>query len=305
MLVQHPPQRLRVPRSYLSNTPCRHAPSFTIVTPSFNQAQFIQRTVDSVFNQGYPRLEYIVQDGASTDGTLEVLERYAGLLRYVSESDDGQADAVNRGFAGTTGEIMSYLNSDDVLLPGALAYVANYLAAHPHVDAVYGQRYLIDTDDGVVGRWVTPPHDDVVLRFADYVPQETLFWRRGLWERVGEGMDQEMQVSLDWELLLRFVEAGASIVRLPRFLGAFRVHPEQKTQALTDVMRAEADRLRARAHGRPISEGEVWRAIRPYLLRHLPYHLLYQLDERLPLRAWVPVTLNSTRSRAPQALTRL
>src|SRR5205085_3890693 len=122
-----------------------------------------------------------------------------------------------------------------VLLPGALAYVAKYFASHPTVDAVYGQRVMVDEHDRKVGVWVLPRHDDEELALIDFVPQETLFWRRSLWEAAGGQIDASLRFAIDWELLLRFREQGAKIVRLPRFLGAFRVHEEQKTAAWNDV----------------------------------------------------------------------
>src|SRR5262249_23541680 len=143
--------------------------------------------------------------------------------------DEGQTQAINLGFQHTSGEIMAYLNSDDLLLPGSLAYVAGYMAAHPEVDVVYGHRILIDECDDEVARWVLPRHDDRVLTWANFVPQETLFWRRRIWERVGGTLDASFQFAMDWDLILRFREAGARFVRLPRFLGAFRVHARQKT----------------------------------------------------------------------------
>src|SRR5262249_1995819 len=176
-----------------------------IVTPSFNQGAFLERTLASVLGQQYPRLEYVVQDGGSTDGTLAVLQRYRDqLTHWESVRDRGQAHAINLGFRRTTGDIMAYLNSDDLLFPGALAFVARYFAAHPQVDVVYGHRVIIDEQDQEVGRWVLPPHEDEVLSWTDPVPQETVFWRRRVWERVGGAMDESFQFALDWDLLLRF-----------------------------------------------------------------------------------------------------
>src|SRR5207302_369335 len=139
------------------------------------------------------------------------------------------ANGLNVGFEHATGEIMAYLNSDDVLLPGALNYVANYFREHPEVDVVYGHRVVIDEYDQEIGRWVLPGHDDEVLSWADYVPQETLFWRRRIWEDAGGMIDESFRFAIDWDLLIRFRDAGARMARLPRFLGGFRVHPHQKT----------------------------------------------------------------------------
>jgi GT2 family glycosyltransferase len=283
-LRQHPPERLTVPRFYARTKPPEPAPSITIVTPSFRQARFLGRTIESVLGQGYPALEYVVQDGGSDDGSVEILRaRDDGLARWESAPDNGQADAINRGFAGTSGEIMAYLNSDDVLLPGTLAYVARHLARHPDVDVVYGNRVLIDDEGRKVGTWVLPAHDDGALRLIDFVPQETLFWRRSLWEQVGGKVDAELRYAIDWDLLLRFAEAGAGMVRLPRFLAGFRVHDEQKTTTDHDVGIEEQDRLRERVLGRPMPHAEALRAVQPYLRRHVPLHLLHRAAARLPL----------------------
>ena len=282
-LRQHAPQPLLVPTSYLRTDPPSPAPRMSIVTPSFSQGEFIERTIYSVLSQGYPALEYHVQDGGSDDGTLDILRRYEdGLAGWASESDSGQGDALNRGFARTHGEIMAYLNSDDLLLPGSLAYVASYLRSHPDVDAVYGHRILIDEQDRKVGVWVVPPHDDDVLGVADFVPQESLFWRRRAWDRAGGRMDDSFQYALDWDLLLRLRDSGARIERLPRFLGAFRIHDEQKTQAGGRARDAEADRLRRRTHGRSMTGDEAYARTRTFMRRHVVHHTIARAVARLP-----------------------
>ena len=190
ILRQYDPKPLLVPEQYLLEAPPEPAPTISIVTPSYEQGRFLDRTLYSVASQGYPALEYVVQDGGSSDETLEVLRRYEPVLtRWASEPDEGQADAINRGFRNTTGEIMAWLNSDDLLLPGTLSYVARYFAEHPGVDVVYGNRLMIDENDAQIGAWILPAHDDVVLTYADFVPQETLFWRRRLWDSVGGSVD--------------------------------------------------------------------------------------------------------------------
>jgi hypothetical protein len=202
-----------------------------LVTPSYNQARFIGATLDSVRAQAYPALQYVVQDACSSDGTDRVLQDRAGGFDVRIERDAGQADAINRGFARTDAPLMAWLNSDDLLLPGTLRYVARFFADHPEVDVVYGNRLVVDAEGREIGRWVLPDHDPRVLRFVDYVPQETLFWRRRVWERAGGRVDAQLQFALDWDLLLRFLDAGAVIRHLPGLFGAFRVHQDQKTQA--------------------------------------------------------------------------
>jgi GT2 family glycosyltransferase len=226
----------------------------------------------------------VVQDGGFGDGSAEIVRAHEhALARWASAPDGGQANAINLGFAGTSGELMSYLNSDDVLLPGALPYVGRYMAEHPEVDAVYGNRVLIDEGGRKIGVWVLPPHDEHALRLIDFVPQETLFWRRSLWDRCGGRVDERLRYAIDWDLLLRFADAGARIVRLPRFLAAFRVHDDQKTTSEHDLGMAEAHRLRERASGWPMAHAEALRLVQPYLRRHVPLHLLHRAAARLPL----------------------
>jgi len=279
VLYQYPPQPLDIPAHYRRGLKPSATPKISIVTPSYNQGRFIERTIRSIVDQQYPGLEYIVQDGASTDETLEVLGRFEESIASVeSARDGGLANGLNLGFARTTGEIMGYLNSDDLLLPGALNCVARFFDANPKIDVVYGHRIVIDEYDGEIGRWVLPPHDDEVLSWADYVPQETLFWRRQVWDAVGGSVDETFQFAVDWDLLIRFREAGARMARLPRFLGAFRVHPHQKTSSqMVDVGTHEMERLRERVHGRVVTPREISKALKPYLRKHVVYHKLYRL----------------------------
>ena len=275
---QHEPRPLRVPRRYLEVRPPDRPPSISIVTPSYNQAAYLEQTVRSVLDQSYPNLEYIVCDGGSSDGSADILARLGDHLHHwASEPDSGHADAINRGMAKAGGEVLAYLNSDDLLLPGALAYIAGYFAAHPDVDVVYGHRVLIDHNGEEIGRWVMPRHDDEVLRWNDYVPQETLFWRRAIWEACGGRLDGDLRFSLDWDLLLRFRRAGARFVRVPRFIGAFRVHPAQKTSRdIGTSGELEITALRRRELGRDPSSDELRRRLRPYLRRHIALDRLYR-----------------------------
>ncbi len=285
VLNQHPPQPLQTPPAYWLRTPANVAPRIAIVTPSYQQGQFIERTLRSVLEQGYPNLAYHVQDGASADATREVLERYAGKLTWESAKDTGQTQAINRGFARVSGDIMAWLNSDDILLPGALAYVADYFASHPEVDVIYGHRLLIDVDDRQIGRWMVPRHNDYVLSWADYVPQETLFWRRRIWEKVGERVDESFRFAMDWDLLVRFRDAGARFARVPRFLGGFRIHPQQKTSAaINEVGFAEMNRIRERVLGHVPTQREVGKAVLPYLVRHIAVDMQWRIRNALGAR---------------------
>jgi glycosyltransferase involved in cell wall biosynthesis len=302
LLRQHDPRPLRVPARYLRTRVPEPAPTITIVTPSYQQARFLDRTIYSVVSQQYPSLEYVVQDGGSSDGTLDVLRQFDhALTRFVSEPDGGQADAINRGFSETTGEVMAWLNSDDLLLPGSLAYVARYFVEHPEVDVVYGNRLLIDENDGQIGAWILPGHDDLALTLADFVPQETLFWRRRVWDAGGARVDPDFGYALDWELLLRFRDVGAKMVQLPRYLGAFRVHDDQKTTVFELLGLDECARLRARVHGQNVSLDEVLERLKPYYVRHLLVHARRRLSEMPLSHVAVTTTPNEAWIRASAA----
>lgn len=228
---QYPPQPLSIVR--LAQAGDDHdLPLISLVTPSFNQAQFIGKTLESVVGQKYPNLQYVVQDAKSLDGTDQVLNYYVakGVDVHIEE-DQGQADALNRGFVRTSGEVMGYLNSDDILLPGALHLVGQYFRDHPSIDVVYGNRLIIDENGLEVGRWILPGHDSNILSFVDYVPQESMFWRRHIWDRMGGHFDANLQFAIDWDLILRFIDAGAAFQYLPQLFGVFRVHGNQKSQA--------------------------------------------------------------------------
>lgn len=278
LTFSEPPHPLWVPRRYNRKPVLVNPPVISIVTPSYNQGGFLGRTIRSVLAQEYPRLQYVVQDGGSKDDTGEVLDQYRDQLHHCeSRPDKGQSHAINLGFAHTSGEIMAYLNSDDLLLPGTLHSVAAYFAAHPEVDAVYGHRIVIDQIDEELGRWVLPPHDDEVLRWADFVPQETLFWRRRVWDKVG-GIDESFRFAMDWDLLLRFQTVGAKLHRLGRFLGCFRVHTDSKTvSSVTTTGFEEMARLRRRCHGRDVTMQEIQRNLRSYLRKHILYDRMYRL----------------------------
>lgn len=251
-------------------------PCIAIVTPSYNHSKYVQATIESVLAQDYPKLFYHVQDGASTDETVELLKTYGERIAWRSEPDSGQSQAINRGFAGVDCEIMAYLNSDDMLLPGTLAYVAGIFHARPDVDIVYGHRVFINSEGLEVGRAVLPPYHAKALMWADYVPQETLFWRRRVWDAVGP-IDESFNYALDWDFLLRAQAAGFKFARLPRFLACFRVHDEQKTAALYDIGRREMQTLRKRYIGHEPTQAEIYRAVFPYLARQLIYHWMHRL----------------------------
>ena len=280
---QYEAKPLEIPKSYYIQNKIKltNPPKISIVTPSYNQAHFIEDTITSVLEQNYPNLEYVVQDGKSSDNTSAVVQKYDDRLQFNSEADQGQANAINKGFSKTTGEIMAWLNSDDLLLPGTLSYVAEYFQNNPQVDVIYGHRIIVNENNLETGRWVLPGHDDKMLQWADYVPQETMFWRRKLWEEVGGYIDESFQFAIDWDLILRFRKAGAVFRRVPRFLGAFRVHSQQKTQSWNAVGEEEMNILRRQCHGYVPTFVDINENIRSYLLRSLYHYQMHSFNKAI------------------------
>lgn len=272
---QHPPRLLNLKAFKSAPTIPENAPRIAMVTPSYNHAQYLGATINSIVSQAYPNIYYHVQDGVSIDGTLDLLKSYGNGISWKSEPDKGQSNAINLGFAGVDCEIMAYLNSDDVLLPGTLAHVVNYFMSHPDVDIVYGNRIFIDREGLEVGRAVLPHHDGKVLQYADYIPQETMFWRKRVWDRIGP-IDESFHYAMDWDFILRAQAAGFKFVRLPRFLSCFRIHDAQKTAATYAVGVKEMGILRRRVLGFDPTHMQIRRAIASYLLKQVAYHYGYK-----------------------------
>lgn len=236
-------------------------PKISVVTPSFNQGRYIEETILSVLNQGYPNVEHIVIDGGSTDETADVVARYRRHLAHaVSEPDKGQSDAINKGMARATGDIVTWLNSDDMLAPGALAAVA--MAMHTSgADLVAGVANLY-RDGALVGRHLTSCADGQPLPLQDLLDldhcwnvgqffyQPEVMFTRDLWDRAGGHVAESLYYSMDYELWLRFALAGARVNVIGRTVAHFRMHDEQKTH-VAERFRAELVKVRdgfAREH---------------------------------------------------------
>ncbi len=222
-------------------------PRVSIVTPSFNQAPFIERTLRSVLDQQIEGLEYVVCDGASTDETVDILRRYTGRVRWVSEPDHGQADAVNKALRMTSGDIIGWLNSDDVYFPGSIAYVVRYFEEHPEVDIVYGDACHIDERDEVLEQYYTEDWDFERLKDVCFVCQPSVFFRRRVVERFGM-LDASLRYCMDYEFWLRVGEK-TPLVRLPSTIAGSRMYRANKTLGSRVPVHAEINTMLRRRLG--------------------------------------------------------
>lgn len=234
-------------------------PSISLVTCSYQQGNYLEATLRSVLEQRCKQLEYLVIDGGSTDNSVDIIKRHAAQLAYwVSEPDAGQTDALIKGFARCSGDIMGWLCSDDLLLPGALAAVQEYFAQHPNVDALFGDSMWIDAEGCFLRAKKEMPFNRFVFLYDhNYIPQPSMFWRRGLYQRAG-GLNREFNVAMDGDLWERFSQRGR-IAYLPRYLSCMRYYPQQKTRSLRPqahlenaVLRNRDARSAALQHGYPL-----------------------------------------------------
>jgi glycosyltransferase involved in cell wall biosynthesis len=276
--AQYKPRAIEEIRNPATPPTISRIPRISIVVPSFNQGKYISTCLTSILSQKYPNLELIVADGKSTDHTCSILRTYQNDLHWwCSEPDRGQAHALNKGFSHCTGDLLSWVNADDGLLPGTLFRVAAFFNNNAHADIVYGNRILIDETDMEIGRWVLPPHNDRMLRWWDVIPQETVFWRRSIWEKTGAYIDETFQFALDWDLWLRFQDKGALFFRIPFFIGLFRIHALQKTcKDIESVGFREMQRLRQHYLGFQPSRFRTSLSTMPYLILIRLHELLWK-----------------------------
>ena len=205
-------------------------PKISIVTPSYNQGQFLEETIQSVLNQNYPRLEYFVIDGGSTDNSVDIIKKYKDQLTYcVSEPDRGQSDAINKGFRRATGEIVAWLCSDDTYFPGALKSIGSFFYKHPEVDVVYGDAAAIDEKSQIFSATRSLSFSLLgLLSRSGSIPQPASFFRREILDTFGF-IDENINFCMDYDFYLRIAVAGLRFQRIPKTLATYRYHSASKT----------------------------------------------------------------------------
>lgn len=209
-------------------------PKISIITPSLNQGEFIEETILSVLSQDYPCLEYLVMDGGSSDNTLKVLGKFSDRIKWVSEADKGQTNAINKGLRLTDGSIVGYLNADDLLLPGSLLKVAGTFTQHPGAMWAIGKCRIVDGRNNETRKLITSYKNLLLelggfspLVMTNYISQPSTFWRRDVLETVGF-LDENLHYVMDYDYWLRLY-SRYSPVFIPEYLASFKIHPSSKT----------------------------------------------------------------------------
>lgn len=218
-------------------------PKISIVTPSFNQAAFLERTIQSVVNQNYPNLEYIIIDGGSTDGSVELIKKYKKYLTYwVSEKDRGQSHAINKGLKLATGDWLAWQNSDDIYYPGVFNDVAKSAQESPKSDLIIGNMNLIDDKDEIINnlKYVRPTYHSLLAE-GMVLTNQAAFWKRGVHEKIGF-MNEGLHYGMDYDWFLRLLSAG-SATHVNKTWGALRMHEATKTTQFQELFRAEYDQI--------------------------------------------------------------
>ena len=205
-------------------------PKITIITPSYNQAQFLEQTILSVIGQEYPNVEYILMDGGSSDGSIDIIKRYEKHFAYwQSEKDNGQSAAINAGFARATGDILCWLNSDDMFMPGALLKIGRLFNDVTKPTIFFGNcLHIYEKSAKTRGSDVVKDHQTLKLEITDYMIQPSCFWTKSTWEKVGP-INESYHFVLDWDWFIRAKRSNVSFVPLPDYLSVYRIHDAHKS----------------------------------------------------------------------------
>jgi len=228
-------------------------PLVSIVTPSYNAAGFLEETIQSVLSQDYPRIEYIVMDGGSTDGTLDILHKYQGRLQYRSEPDHGQADAINKGFKLSRGSVFAFLCADDTYLPGAVGTAVRHLQANPGYAGIYGEGHLTDETGKILCRYPTLDFDSELLKNDCFICQPASFLWRDAFLDTGM-MDVNLQLGLDYDFWIRLAQRH-TLLKVNDYLATSRMHRGAKTlRDRSAVFKASIDILEAHYRYAPYTQ---------------------------------------------------
>ena len=255
------------------------SPLISVVTPSLNHARFLERTIQSVLSQDFARLEYIVVDGGSTDGSQDIIRKHSSELAWsVSEPDTGQTDAINKGLAHARGDILAWLNSDDTWLPGTVSAVAAAFAQQPGCGLIYGGANYINEEDLIIGRFPAAQTNHRLLRQGYvHIPQQAAFFRADLWRSLGP-LDSSLYFAMDYDLWLRIAKR-TPVKYIPRIWANFRLHETAKTIAADERCWPEMLRIHYRDGGSFLSI-----IVAKYYIRRLMGPLLRWRRRRLMTR---------------------
>lgn len=268
-------------------------PCITIVTPSYNQAQFLRETIESLLSQDYPNLEYFVIDGGSTDGSVDIIREYEDRIDWwVSEEDKGQTDAINKGFTRASGDLLCWVNSDDVLFPGCLEAVARCYIQANHPDLIHANIAYLD-ERGRITRLIRVPRQSRFFFFHGvwHGCAPCVFFGASLFRAVG-GLNSDFDLSMDVDIWMRMMKAGARVVHIPRYLGGFRWHgASRSTQSLRSrTTRENVETTRILNQGIPGStprKREFWRKVyKVYQVLTLNYLRPYWEGRRIRGQQW-------------------
>ncbi len=259
-------------------------PKVSIITPSFNQAQFLEASIRSVLEQDYPNLEYIIVDGGSQDNSLEIIKKYQDRLAWwVSEKDKGHADALNKGFSHATGDILAWLNSDDIYFPNAVSEAVSVLTSRPDVGMVYGDADLIDDSGATVGQFGSKQTSyRQMLRGSVHIPQATTFFRADVWRRVGP-LDLSLFFSFDYDLWVKIAKVS-NVLYVPKRWAQFRIHEAGKTIVNDDRCYPDMLRVLAREGGSWLSWLRLRMIARKLLYSWMPWKFRLRLRKILTFK---------------------